>query len=87
MLWFRGINKYLDKHGVVAYVSVVIQFLDGEERGTADVGDVGCSSWVLERRLEITNHVFRMVLIHQREGHPRSEWPAQYRVKITRQDK
>ena len=33
LLQVRGINNYLEKHGIITYVSVVIQFLDGAEHG------------------------------------------------------
>ena len=54
-------------------------------------GDVGFSSWPLERRAvwirsERINHVFHVVLIQQHEGHLLSEWPAEYSVILTTHD-
>ena len=48
LLQVRGINNYLEKHGIITYVSVVIQFLDGAEHRAA-TGDVSFSSWSLKR--------------------------------------
>ena len=47
----RGINNYFEKHGVLAHVSVIVQFLDGEERGAATglAANVSFSLWPLER--------------------------------------
>ena len=89
-LQVRGINNYFEKYGIVTHVSVVIQFLNGAEHRAA-TGDVAFTSWYLERwaiwiRCERINHVFHIVLIQQHEGHPLSEWPAEYRVILTTHD-
>ena len=71
----------LQKHHVIPNIRMVVQFSKGTEHW-ASTGDVGFSSWSLERgaagiRPEGIDHVFNVILIQQHEGDLLSEWPAQ----------